>query len=323
LINVLLCGPISAKAVETLRRNGINANLQPLLEENKLIEIIPDYNALIVRSATKVTKSVIKAAKKLKLIVKAGSGYNNIDLDIATKQGIVIENCPDSVTNAVVEFTVAQLLLLSKKIIHSNNSMKKGKWEKDLNKGTELNGKILGIIGFGRIGSKVAVISKALGMSILTYDPYVDRNIVEEAFVKKVDFNYLISQSDYITLHLPLNNETENLITMSEIDKMKDSVCIINNSRGGIINETDLYKAIDCGKIYKAAIDVWSYEPPKPDHSLINYDQVICTPHIAGSTFESQENVGLDAANQVVDAFTKNKLINVVNKTYEFRIDND
>ncbi len=155
MVKVLLLGEISGKAVDVLRKNGLNPDLQPLLEENKIIETIPNFDALIVRSATKVTKNILQAAKRLKLIVKAGSGYNNIDLNVASKNGIVVENCPDSVTNAVVEFTVAQLLLFSKRIIHSNSSMKARKWEKDINKGTELRGKTLGIIGLEELGARL------------------------------------------------------------------------------------------------------------------------------------------------------------------------
>ena len=323
LIKVLLCGSISSKAYKKLLEYDIKADSRPLLEEKKLIEIIPDYDSIIVRSATKITKKVLDAAKNLKLIVKAGSGYNNIDFEYAERKKIMVQNCPDSITNAVAEFTIAQILLLSRKIIDSNSTMKNGKWDKDLFRGNEINGKILGIIGFGRIGRKVSKIAHSMGMQVILYDPYVNSTTMQNIFVKKVELDYLISSCDYISLHLPLNRETKNLITIREINKMKKSVRIINTSRGGIINEIDLLKAIQDKKIYGAAIDVWSSEPPKKNNKLMKFDRVISTPHIAGSTYESQENVGIEAASQVVQAFINNEYKNVVNNISAIRGLND
>jgi len=317
LIKVLICGPISSKASENLSKHGIKADKQPLISEERLIEIIPNYDSIIVRSATKVTRGVIDAAKNLKLIVKAGSGYNNIDFDYAERKKIMVQNCPDSITNAVAEFTIAKILLLSKKIISSNLSMKNGKWEKDLSKGNEINGKILGIIGLGRIGKKVSKVACSMGMSVIAFDPYVSSSVMKNIFVKKVDLNYLVSSSDYITLHVPFNDATKNLITMNEINQMKSSVKIINTSRGGIFNEADLSQAIEDKRIAGAAIDVWLDEPPEIDNKLMKSERVICTPHIAGSTFESQENVGIAASEQVAQAFINNKFLNVVNKITE------
>jgi len=323
MINVLLCGPISPKAVDKLHENGMNGTILPVITEKELISIIPDYDAIIVRSATKVNKKVIEAGRNLKLIVKAGSGYDNIDIEVAKEARIVVENCPDSITHAVVEFTFAQLLHFAKTIDINSYSMKSGRWEKAKHKGRELKNKTLGIIGFGRIGRGVAVIAKSFGMKVLVFQPSMNKQSAQKYNATKVEFNKLISESDYISLHIPLNEKTRNLISETEFRKMKPTAYIINNSREGIIDEPALSNALENKIIAGAAIDVWENETIQMDNSLLESDRVLPTSHIAGSTFESQENVGIDAALQIVDAFKNNNLVNVVNNVYEIRITND
>lgn len=309
-MKVLISDKLANVGIEILKKNGFMVDYIP--SGKKLIDIIGDYDVLIVRSGTKVTKDVLEKAKKLKIIGRAGVGVDNIDLETATKLGIVVMNTPYANVNAAAEHTLTLLMMLAKHIIHSHISLKKGEWKREKYKGIELKGKTLGVIGLGKVGKKVAKVARCLEMNVIFYDPFVK----EFEFAEKVDFDYLIRNSDFITVHVPKTKETINLIDKEEFEKMKQGVRILNVARGGIINEQALYNAIKEGKVIAAAIDVWEEEPPKCE--LVKLEQVITTPHLGASTIEAQENVAKDIATQIIEAF-KGNLINVVNNVREIR----
>ena len=282
---ILIADPIEEICVNRLKKF---AEVKFLEDKSKLLEEIKDVDAIIVRSATKITKEVISRAERLKVIARAGVGVDNIDLNEATKRGIVVINAPDASSVSVAEHTIGLMLALARNLIYANNSLKNKKWEKKKLKGIELRGKTLGIIGLGRIGSQVAKRAKAFEMRVIAYDPYVTKEYANKLGVELVDFETLLKESDFITIHVPLTEKTKNMITKKEIEKMKDGVFIINCARGGIINENDLYEALKNGKVAGAALDVFEKEPPF-DSPLLKLDNVIVTPHIGGNTKEAQK----------------------------------
>ncbi len=281
----MIADPIEEICIERLKKF---AEVKFLKEKDRLSEEIRDADAIIVRSSTKLTKDILNNAQKLKVIARAGVGVDNIDLEEATKKGIIVVNAPDASSVAVAELTIGLMLALARNIIYANNSLKEKKWEKKKLKGIELRGKTLGIIGLGRIGSQVAKRAKAFDMNVIAYDPFVTEEYAKRLGVKLVDFETLLKESDFITIHVPLTEKTRNMITKREIEKMKDGVFIINCARGGIINEKDLYEALKSGKIAGAALDVFENEPPF-DSPLLELDNVIVTPHIGGNTKEAQK----------------------------------
>jgi D-3-phosphoglycerate dehydrogenase len=302
-MKVLIPDKINPKVIDVLHNAGFEVDNKPGIGVDDCIKICGDADAMIVRSGIKVTAAILEAAKKLKLVVRAGVGYDNIDTEAAAKLGIVVENTPFGNTNAAAEHTLALLFLLAKKILPGQAELKAGTWNRKL-EGTELKSKVLGILGLGNVGKKVAKVAVALEMTVLGVDPFVD--------VKKSELEEVLVKSDYITVHLPLTKETRDLISAEQFAKMKDGVRILNVARGGVINEETLEEAIKSGKVAGAALDVYTEEPPAC-RTLIEMDQVICTPHQGASTKEAQINVGIDAANQVIAALKEGKIISCVN----------
>lgn len=294
----------AAKDVEINVRKGVTPK--------ELLEIIPEYDGLIVRSATKVTPEVIAVASSLKVIGRAGVGVDNVAVDAASRRGIVVMNTPEANTISTAEHTVALLFSLARRTPEADATMKAGKWEKKALKGVELYGKTLGVIGYGRIGRWVATICDAVGMRVITYDPMVSAEKIRELGATPVPLEELFSRSDFITIHTPLNTATRHLIRAETIAQMKDGVCIINCARGGIVNEDDVCDAIDAGKIGGAAFDVFTEEPLKNER-LRTYSQCVLTPHIAASTGEAQSKVGVEIAQQIVDFLTAGVISNAVN----------
>ena len=283
----------------TFAEVSVEAGLTP----QELIKKIPNYDALIVRSATKVTKDVINAGKNLKIIGRAGVGLDNIDVDAASKRGILVVNSPEASTIAVAELVFGSLLALNRKIVHAHYSMKSGKWERSKFEGSEVYGKSLGIVGFGRIGREVAIRAKAFGMHVLVYDP----NITEESCagydVKYYkDLEEMLKHADVITLHVPLTPKTRNLIGAEQFELMKKSTVIINIARGGIINEEALYNALKDNTIRGAALDVYVSEPVESS-PLAELDNIIMTPHLGASTEEAQINAGTVVVEKIKDYF--------------------
>ena len=302
-MKILISDKTSPKCAEILRNAGHEVDEKFGISPEELLKIIGDYDGLIVRSATKVTREVIEAAKNLKVIGRAGSGVDNIDVKAATEKGIVVMNTPGANTNAVVELTLTYLFALSRHLYQASHSMKEGRWEKKKLTGTEVQGKLLGVIGYGKIGREVAIKSRCLGMEVICYDPYVGRDLIDQFGVRLVgDLDDLLTRADYITIHVPKTPETINYIRKEHFEKMKKGVYFINCARGGIVNEKDLLWALNEGIVAGAGIDVYEKEPPE-DLSLVQHPNVICTPHLGASTYEAQENVGVQIAQQFVDMF--------------------
>ncbi|MCX8083000.1 MAG: phosphoglycerate dehydrogenase [bacterium] len=312
-VKILITDSFEKEGVDILKNAGFDVKETGKLSPEQLCEIIEEFDAVIVRSATKIPHQVIQKGKNLKIIGRAGVGLDNIDIEAATHAGIIVMNAPEGNTLSVAEHTIGMMLALVRNIPAANQSLKSGQWEKKKFMGAELYNKTLGIIGLGRIGRCVARIASSLGMKIIGYDPYVEKDVVEETGITIVNLPGLLKQSDFITLHIPLNDSTYHLIGEKEFEMMKDGVCIINCSRGGIIDEEALARYIQKGKVKGAAIDVFEKEPPDPDNPLLKLDQVIVTPHLGASTKEAQVNVAQQLASQIVMAFTTQEVRNAVN----------
>ncbi|MBI5409008.1 MAG: phosphoglycerate dehydrogenase [Nitrospirae bacterium] len=311
-MKVLVSDNISPKGVEILKKGGLDVDVKTGLKPEELKAIIGEYDGLVVRSATKATAEIIEAAKNLKVIGRAGSGLDNVDKVAATKRGIVVMNTPGGNTVTTAEHTIALLFSMARQVPQATASMKQGKWEKKKFMGVELYNKTLGIIGLGNIGSHVAKIAMGMGMNIVTYDPYLSEEKAKTLGVKVVSLDELIKTSDFITLHIPMTNETKNMINEKTLGMMKDGVRIINASRGGIVDEKALYDALKSGKVAAAALDVFEKEPPG-EAPLLELDNFICTPHLGASTEDAQENVALAVADQIVDYLVNGTIRNAVN----------
>lgn len=288
---ILVADALNPEAFEELQAiSDLEVTLKTGMDEQELIRTIPDYNAIVVRSATKVKKSAIDAASNLELIVRAGIGLDNIDLDAAKDKGIKVANTPSATTYTVSEMAFGLMLSAVRNLGKANLSIKAHKWEKKLLKGSELFEKTLGIVGSGRIGLDVAKKALAFGMKVIVFD-LVD--IQTDLDVKQVSMEDLLAQADLITLHLPLTDSTRHMISSNEFEKMKDGVIIVNASRGGIVDEAALLNSLESGKVRAAAIDVYEKEPPE-DFSLIDHPNVMASPHIGAAADEGQKRAGAE-----------------------------
>lgn len=311
---VLVCGSLSQSGIKILAETpGIEVDNKPELSEAELVEIIADYDGVIVRSDTKITAPVIAASKKLQVVGRAGTGVDNIDVKAATKKGIVVMNVPGGNTVTTAEHTLALMVSLARNVAQANASMRAGKWEKKKFSGVELLDKVLGIVGMGKIGAVVASRAIGFGMRVVAFDPYLTREVAAKMNVELVSLDDLFARADFITVHTPMTAETKNIINKAAFDKMKKGVRVINCARGGLINEQDLYDAVKSGKVAGAALDVFVTEPPAADHPLFSLDQVICTPHLGASTAEAQVNVAVGVAEQMRDFFTTGTIRGAVN----------
>lgn len=293
-------------------QEGIELDVNTGLTPEELKQIIGKYDGLAIRSATKVTKEILDAATNLKVIARAGIGLDNVDIDEATKKGVAVMNTPGGDTVTTAEHAIAMMMALTRNIPRGTQSLKEGKWEKKLLQGREINNKTYGVIGFGNIGSIVANLAKGLRMKVIVFDPNISSEHIEKAGFEYVSLDDLYKQSDYITIHVPKMDATIDLLDAEAFAKMKDGVMVINCARGGIINESALYDAIQSGKVAGAALDVFSTEPPG-DHPLLTLDQVIATPHLGASTQEAQTNVAIAAANQIIAYLLHDTVMNAVN----------
>lgn len=314
MFKVLVSDPISDQGLKQLMEApDIVLDKKTGLSEEELVAIIGEYDALLVRSQTRVTARIMEAASKLKVIGRAGVGVDNIDLEAATQKGIIVINAPDGNTIATCELTLAMMMALARNIPQAYKKTISGEWDRKSFVGVELRSKVLGIIGMGRIGSEVAKRAKAFGMDILGYDPFLTEDRAEKMGVKLASVDQICEQADFITVHTPLTNETRNLISSAQFAKMKKGVRIINCARGGIIDEGALLEAIDTGIVAGAAFDVFVEEPPKPDHPFLNHPKIIVTPHLGASTVEAQENVAVDVAEEVLHILRDEPFKNAVN----------
>lgn len=300
-MKILVTDPISETAIKILREKEIEVDLKYDFPKEKIGEIIDNYDGIIVRSATKLPGEILEKTKNLKLIVRGGVGMDNIDLKKAEEKGITVFNTPEASTIAVAELTIGFLISLSRFIPQAISSLKAGRWEKKKFEGTEIYGKTLGVIGMGRIGKEVAKRAKVLGMRILGFDPFVKN----EREIEMVDLKTLIRNSDYITLHNPLTDETKQMINEKLIEEMKPGVFIINCARGGLVDEEALYKGLQSGKVRGAAFDVFEAEPAE-NNKLLELENFIATPHIGGSSVEARERIGLEVAKKIIE-YSKEK----------------
>lgn len=298
--SVLICDSINQTGIDILKKAGMQVDYKPNILTDELLSIVKDYQVILVRSRTKITREIIQAASNAKIIARAGVGLDNIEVTAAEKKGIRVVNAPEAAINAVSELTVGNMISLARSIPLADSEMKRGKWIKKNLMGTELSGKYLGIVGVGNIGRNVGRIARALRMNIIGYDPYpIDRDYIREVGLIVTDLNTLIQSADFITCHVPLLEETKHLFNAELISNMKSTAYIINASRGGVIDETALYNALCNGSIAGAALDVFETEPPL-NNLLIELPNVICTPHIGAQTKEAQELTSIVIAEKII-----------------------
>ncbi len=311
---VLISDALSETAVAIFRDRGLDVTFEPELGKDKerLAAIIGDYEGLAIRSATKVTERVLKAAGKLKVIGRAGIGVDNVDTKAATAQGVIVMNTPFGNSITTAEHAITMMMSLARQIPEANVSTKAGKWEKNRFLGVELYGKTLGVIGCGNIGGIVADRALGLKMKVISFDPFLSPERAMEIGVEKVELGDLLKRSDFITLHTPLTDRTRNIVSADALASCKRGVRIINCARGGLVDEAALAAAIRSGHVAGAALDVFEVEPAK-ENELFTLDNVICTPHLGAATTEAQENVALQVAEQMSDYLIKGAITNAVN----------
>ena len=313
-MRILVSDPLSEEGLKILNEvKEFQVDVKTELKPEALKEIIKDYDALIVRSATKVTKDIIAGAAKLKVIGRAGVGLDNVDLEAATAKGIIVMNTPAGNTISTAEHTMSMILALSRNIPQANALVKKAEWKRSKFMGVELYNKTLGIVGLGRIGSEVAKRALSFGMKVLAYDPFLSREVAAELGVEIVELKEVLQRADYITVHTPLTEETKHMISTNEFAIMKKGVRIVNCARGGIIDEVALANAIKEGKVLGAALDVFEKEPLPADSELLKLDNVITTPHLGASTEEAQVNVAIEVVEVVRDALLGKGIRNAAN----------
>jgi len=313
-MQILVTDSIAEEGLEILHKHA-QVDVKLKLTSEELKTAIGNYDALIVRSGTKVPAEIIEAGKKLKVIGRAGVGIDNIDVDAATKEGIVVINTPTSNTISAAEHTIALMLALARGIPKADSQLKSGVWQREKLVGTELRNKTLGIIGLGNIGSEVAKHARTFEMRIIAHDPFISTNYAHTLKVSLISLDRLFKESDFITLHVPLTASTENLIGVGELAKMKPTALIINTARGGLVDEEAVAKAIKDGKIAGAAFDVFSTEPLTAS-PLFKDDKIIVTPHLGASTIEAQANIAKDVAEQVLTVLQGQSSRYAVNAPY-------
>jgi len=311
---VLISDKLSKTAIQIFKDRGVEVDYLPDLgkDKEKLLEIIGNYDGLAIRSNTKVTEKVIAAAKKLRVIGRAGIGVDNVDIPAATAKGIIVMNTPFGNSITTAEHAIAMIFATARQIPEANASTQAGKWEKNRFMGVEVTGKTLGIIGCGNIGSIVAERGVGLKMRVIAFDPFLSPERAVDLGVEKVDLDELFRRSDFITLHTPLIDKTRGIIDAKAIAKMKDGVRIINCARGGLVVEKDLAEALKSGKVAGAGFDVFE-EEPATENVLFGLPNVVATPHLGASTTEAQENVALQVAEQMADYLVKGAVSNALN----------
>ena len=312
---VLVADPISPKGVELLESGGqLIVEVKTGLKESDLVAIAANYSAIVVRSQTKITAKVIDAAKQLKVVGRAGVGVDNVDVDAATRRGVVVMNTPGGNTVSTAEHAFSLLVSIARNIPQADASIKAGKWDRKSFEGVELHGKTIGIFGMGRIGTEIARRVIAFGMRAVAYDPYLSPSRARSLQVELFDdLDQVLAQSDFVTMHMPLTAETRHLINADRIAKMKRGARIVNCARGGLVDEQALFEALKSGQIAAAALDVYEIEPPPPDFPLRTLTNVVFTPHLGASTAEAQESVGIEIAEAIRSILLEGVIRNAVN----------
>ena len=293
--------------------DGIDVDVKTGMSPEELKEVIKDYDALVIRSATKVTEEILEAAENLKVIGRAGIGVDNVDVEGATKRGIIVMNTPTGNVVTTAEHAISMMMALTRNIPQGTSSMKAGRWDKKKLQGREIYNKTFGVIGFGKIGSIAANRARGLKMRVIVYDPVVTPEKIEKAGCESVSLKELYAQADYISVHVPKSKKTAGLINKKAFEQMKDGVMLVNCARGGIVDEDALYEAMQSGKVAGAALDVFSEEPPPADMPLLQLDNLIATPHLGASTAEAQTNVAVMVAKQIINFLKTNTVENALN----------
>jgi len=313
MYKILVSDPISPEGLKSLTEHkDFEVDVNTELSKTELAETITNYEGLIVRSQTQVTSDIISAAPNLKVIARAGVGLDNIDVDAATKHGVIVINAPDGNTISATEHSMAMILSMARNVPQAHQSLKNGKWDRKIYRGTELYNKTLGVIGAGRIGIGVAKRAQSFGMNILAFDPYLSEDKAKELNVTRATVEEIAEQADFVTVHTPLTPKTKGIVDKAFFDKAKPTLQIINVARGGIIDEDALIEALDANQIQGAAIDVFETEPAT-DSPLVAHDKIIVTPHLGASTVEAQEKVAVSVANEIVDIFEQGNVVNAIN----------
>ncbi len=313
-MKVLISDNLSPIGVDVLRKAGLDVDVKTGLAPEELKKIIGEYDGLIIRSATKVSLDLLEMAHKLKVVGRAGIGLDNVDIPVASQKGIVVMNAPDGNATTAAEHAIAMMMALSRNIPQACMSMKEGKWDKKKFMGREVTGKTFGVIGIGRIGGIAANRAQGLKMKTIAYDPHMPREMAEKIGVELVSLDDLARRSDYISVHVPLTQETRNLVSTRFFDMMKSDAMFIDCARGGVCDEQALYEALVNNKIAGAALDVFIKEPTSLDNCpLLGLDNFVCTPHLGASTNEAQESVALIISEQVADFLLKGSVTNAVN----------
>ncbi|MDR1404156.1 MAG: phosphoglycerate dehydrogenase [Candidatus Methanoplasma sp.] len=311
---ILVSDSLDEEGLNILKGSGFPVDERTDLTEDQLCGIIGDYDCLIIRSGTKVTRKVIDAGKRLKVIGRAGVGVDNVDIPYATERGILIMNTPAANIISAAEHSCAMLLTLARNIPFAHDSVHRGEWKRSKYTGVELNGKVLGIVGVGRVGGEVAKRMKAFNMTLIGYDPFLPKDVADEIGVRLTTFEEVISTADFMTIHTPLLPETVNMISLPQFRMMKPNVRIANVARGGIVNEDDLYTALKEKVIAGAAFDVWCNEPLSGNEiKLLELDNLVTTPHLGASTVEAQERVAIEVATAAVKYLKDGEITNAIN----------
>ena len=312
-MKVLALDNLQQVGIDVFANEGIEVDVKGKMTPEELAAVISNYDAVVVRGATKATAATFENASRVKVIGRAGSGTDNIDKVAATKRGVVVMNTPGGNTVTTGEHAIALMMALARQIPQATASMKAGRWEKNKFMGTELTDKVLGVVGLGAIGKVVAERALALKMVVLAFDPYVSKEDAGRLGVEIVSLDELYRRADFVTYHTPLTAETKGMVNAAAIGKMKDGVCIVNCARGALVNEADLLEALRSGKVRGAALDVFGTEPPPPDLPLLAHPNVILTPHLGAATMEAQEKVAVLIAEQICDFLKKGTIRNSVN----------
>jgi D-3-phosphoglycerate dehydrogenase len=312
-LKVLLLDGIDPAGVELIEKTGA---IEPLvynkISREELMELVQDADGVIVRSATAVDRALLAKAPKLKVVGRAGVGVDNVDIDAATERGVLVMNSPGGSTTTTAEHAIAMLFALARSIPQAYLALKQGKWEKSRFKGTEITGKTLGVVGLGRIGSEVARKCQAMGMNVIAFDPFINADTPLSIGLTLVSLEEIWEQSDFITFHVPLTDQTRNLVNSQTIARMREGVRLINCARGGIIHEKDLYDALISGRVAGAALDVFEHEPETAT-PLLSAENFIATPHLGASTIEAQRKVSEDICLQVADFLLRNTISGALN----------
>ena len=314
MVKVLISEKIDPLCPQIFKEAGFTVDIKTDLSPQELAETVGQYDGLVVRSSTKVTADVLAKAGKLKVVGRAGAGVDTIDVEAATKAGVLVMNTPGQNANGVAELVFVHMLALIRKVVPGTVSLNEGRWEKKNLSGTELKGKTIGLVGFGAIGRRVAAIAEGFGMSVMAHDPLLNENQIRSAGARPSTLGEILAEADFISLHLPKTPETVNMIDAAALAKMKAGAFLINCARGGLVDEAALAEVLKSGRLGGAGLDVFAAEPPAADNPLFGLDNFVGTPHIGASTAESQVNVAVAVARQMVDYFQAGALTGAVNK---------